>query len=402
MSTVNNNYKVFNIENSSTKGLSGAIDKVLDEQFNTDVQLSATTWQSIFDKIKATQVEQNDNQLKFGNNDTDVNNGTHYVVKEGEYRISNDAWNFIQQKAQEWLNTFKQTNKPSEEIVKELVSNNEVKMGTEKEAYEYEDTVLNILKKANIDTSDIEVNDVIQKYKNIVEYNKANNIEMDEARLAERIENYAKGLKYAKVEAGFDNVVKDAYNQSEFTEQEIAQILKTEGQEGLNKRFKEKTEKTSENYDKNFKNQEITDAINSGSMTNYKNALYQFAKEQIETYDDLKGDGKISFDEYLAKEEEKIGVKLDEEEKARAKKIFEFLDKNQSGYIDKEELAAYMLTMSKITDSNEKKTADDITLKEYMITNDALSEIGMNQEGESSKILKKLFDVNYNGLTLIK
>ena len=137
-------------------------------------------------------------------------------------------------------------------------------------------------------------------------------------------------------------------------------------------------------------------------MTNYKNALYQFAKEQIETYDDLKGDGKISFDEYLAKEEEKIGVKLDEEEKARAKKIFEFLDKNQSGYIDKEELAAYMLTMSKITDSNEKKTADDITLKEYMITNDALSEIGMNQEGESSKILKKLFDVNYNGLTLIK
>ena len=58
--------------------------------------------------------------------------------------------------------------------------------------------------------------------------------------------------------------------------------------------------------------------------------------------------------------------------------------------------------MAKITDGNEKKTADDITLKEYMITNNALSEIGMNQESNDSKILKKLFDVNYNGLTSIK
>ena len=382
------------------RSLSYTIDKQLDTELGKDIQLNNNQWQSVFNIVKSDKATE---KQQYRGKGEDINNGKDFRVDQGKvYKFTQNAWNAILEIARDSIKKEEKTETPLEENIQTPTSDKEVKMGTEKEAYEYEDTVLDILKKANIDTSDIEVNDVIQKYKNIVEYNKANNIEVDEARLAERIENYAKGLKYAKVKAGFDNVIKDAYNQSKFTKEEIAQILKTEGQEGLTKRYKEKIEKTLENYDKNFKNQEITDAINSGSMTNYKNALYQFAKEKIETYDNLKGDGKISFDEYLAKEEEKIGAKLDEEEKAGAKKIFEFLDKNQSGYIDKEELAAYMLTMSKITDGNEKKTADDITLKEYIITNDALSEIGKNQEGKSSKILKKSFDFNYNSLTSIK
>ena len=382
------------------RSLSYTIDKKLDTELGQDVKLNYNQWQSVFNIVKSDDATAKKQYRGKGEN---INNGKDFVVDQNQvYSFTQKAWNAILEIARGSIKQEEKIETPQEENVQTPTSDKEVKVGTEKEVYEYEDTVLDILKKANIDTSDIEVNDVIQKYKNIVEYNKANNIEVDEARLTERIENYAKGLKFAKVEAGFDSVIKDAYNQSEFTEEEIAQILQTEGQEGLTQRYKEKTEKTWENYDKNFKNQEITDAINSGNMTNYKNALYQFAKEQIETYDDLKGDGKISFDEFLAKEEEKIGAKLDEEEKAGAKKIFEFLDKNQSGYIDKEEFAAYLLSMAKITDGNEKKTADDITLKEYMITNNALSEIGMNQESNDSKFLKKLFDVNYNGLTSIK
>ena len=51
MTTVNNkNYTVINIDKN--QGLSQAIDKTLDLEFETNIQLSADTWQSIFDKIK--------------------------------------------------------------------------------------------------------------------------------------------------------------------------------------------------------------------------------------------------------------------------------------------------------------------------------------------------------------
>ena len=188
------------------RSLSYTIDKQLDTELGQDIQLNNNQWQSVFDIVK------NDNateKQQYRGKDEDINNGKDFRVDQNQvYSFTRNAWNAILEIARGSIKQEEKTETPQEENVQTPTSDKEVKMGTEKEAYEYEDTVLDILKKANIDTSDIEVNDVIQKYKNIVEYNKANNIEVDEAKLTERIENYAKGLKFAKVETGFDSVIK--------------------------------------------------------------------------------------------------------------------------------------------------------------------------------------------------
>ena len=58
-----------------------------------------------------------------------------------------------------------------------------------------------ILHNCEIDTSDIDVNDVVNKYKTILDYNKKNGIITDQTVLENRIVNYAKGLKYHNFEA---------------------------------------------------------------------------------------------------------------------------------------------------------------------------------------------------------
>lgn len=350
------------------RSLSYTIDKKLDTELGQDIQLNNDQWQSVFDIVK------NDNAVntkQYRGEGNDINSGKDFVVNQNQvYKFTQQAWNAIKEIAQNSIKPKEKTAPKVEEKNNITVQNDKVAIGTEKDAYDYEGTVLNILNDANIDTSDIEVNDVIQKYKNIVEYTKANNIQIDDSKIAERIINYANGLKFANVEAKFDNTIKD-YMEGNTDSLESDEI---------------------------FINKNITNAINSGDMTTYKNSLYKFAEEQIETYDDSQGDGKVSFDEFLAKEEEKMGVKLEEEEKVGAKKIFDFLDKNQSGYIDKDEFAAYLLTMSKITDGNDKKTADDITFKEYTIANNALSEIGMSEENNTTKIFRKYFEGYYQKL----
>ena len=209
MTTVNNkNYTVINIDKN--QGLSQAIDKTLDLEFETNIQLSADTWQSIFDKIKEEQVEQTSKQKQFGDSDTNVNNGKHYIVQEGEYRISNAVWDFIKQKAQEWLNAknqpkdkvseASQTTPVAEQVSTSATTPASSEASNKRNADPAKAQVEEILKNCKIDTSDIDVNDVVNKYKAILEYNQMNGITTDQTVLENRIVNYAKGLKYHNFE----------------------------------------------------------------------------------------------------------------------------------------------------------------------------------------------------------
>lgn len=209
MTTVNNkNYTVINIEKN--QGLSQAIDKTLDLEFKTDIQLSADTWQSIFDKIKEEQIEQTSKQKQFGDSDTNVNNGKHYIVQAGKYRISNVVWDFIKQKAQEWLNANnKQNDNASEASQTTTVAQQASTSATtpasseasnKRKADPAKAQVEEILCNNNIDTSDISISDVVRKYNLILDYNRKNGITTDQTVLENRIVNYAKGLKYHNFE----------------------------------------------------------------------------------------------------------------------------------------------------------------------------------------------------------
>ena len=314
------------------RSLSYTIDKKLDAELGQDIQLNNNQWQSVFDIVK------NDNateKQQYRGKGEDINNGKDFRVDQNQvYSFTRNAWNAILEIARGSIKKEEKTETPQEENVQTPTSDKEVKMGTEKEAYEYEATVLDILKKANIDTSDIEVNDVIQKYKNIVEYNKANNIEVDEAKLTERIENYAKGLKFAKVEAEFANAWSD-------------------GSE----------------VDTKLENNAVKEAVANGDMNAFKAAFHQSAKEYIELYDNTEGDGKIDVNELIKAKTRELGRALTKDEikiiQQEAINRVAILDQNNDNVLDENEIAAYMWAMSKINDGQDKKTADDITFDEW-------------------------------------
>ena len=396
------NYQTFIIEANSTKGLSGAIDKVLEEQFSANIQLSASTWQSIFDKIKDDQVEQTGKQKKFGINDTDINNGKHYVVHAGEYRISNSAWNFIQQKAQEWLSANnKQNDKASEASqttpVAEQAStsatapassetSNKRNMNSAKEKVEA------ILRNNNVDTSDIDVNDVVRKYNIILACNQNNGITTDQTVLENRIVNYAKGLKYhnfeIKAQSGnnveFQNDCSDARSNEDLAKsyqqfgKEYVEFMDQDGDGEINVHemfYQELIDRyTQENLENN------RDEIMSGDKLNAFNAIkqakanaHQKANETLEKFrsyniDNLPDENSELYDtdemELFTTVMKKVGL----------------LDADKNGQISSDEAGAYLMATAQSLDSKNNIKAAEATQIER----------GIAVEGYSVKDLQKL------------
>lgn len=249
-------YHTFNISSDITKGLTHAIDAELDNLYNCDIQLSANEWQSIFDKIKSDQATQEDNQRQFGKNDNDITKGNQYVVNSGVYRVTENVWNYIKNVADNWV-TNNQAASTKDSDAKAVNNNEQAASNAEQpDGYDIETKVLDVLKKNNIDYSDIEVHDIINKYKTILEFNKANGIEIDDTKLEERIANYAKGMKYNKFE-------KDALKNTELE----------------------------------FK----SDCTKAKNLEELQAAYKQFGKEYVEFYDN-DGDGEINVHEMFYQE----------------------------------------------------------------------------------------------------
>ncbi len=350
MTTVNNkNYTVINIDKN--QGLSQAIDKTLDLEFETNIQLSADTWQSIFDKIKEEQVEQTSKQKQFGDSDTNVNNGKHYIVQTGEYHVSNVVWDFIKQKAQEWLNAknqqkdkaseASQTTPVAEQAPTSATTPASSEASNKRKADPAKAQVEEILQNCKIYTSDIDVNDVVNKYKAILEYNQMNGITTDQTVLENRIVNYAKGLKAHAQETRFA----DAW------------------QAGTT-------------CDTKLENEAVTTALQHQSQEEFNAAFHQAAKEYIELYDSADGDGKIDVNEFIRMEAKEQGRKLTSDEikmlQQESVDRVAILDQNNDGKLDEDEIAAYLWAMSKINDGKEGKTADDITFDEWKTAQEAM------------------------------
>lgn len=327
------NNLILNIKTGDS--LSLAIDRELDKELKTDVKLGFNEWSSGFNLIKQNQVETNKSQ--FGEKDTDIRNGKHFVVEaEENYEISTNVWSKIVEIAKKKMGistpqASSSTEQPAEapkEAAEEAILSNEQK-------------VSNILKEANLNVSEDEYLDILNKYENILVFAQNNSQEISDEKIAERLINYANGLKFHAKETEF---------------------AKTYAQNGTS--------------DAKIENAGVKEAMNSESMEDFKAAFHKMAKEYIETYDNAAGDGKIDIQELIAMEEKELGRALTSGEKAivqeEAIHRMAILDQNGDNKLDENEVAAYLWAMSKINDGSNDKTADDITFEEWKTSQNSM------------------------------
>lgn len=193
---------------SINKSLSYTIDAQLDKELGQDVQLNQDQWQSVFNIVKNDRATTKP-QYKGGN--TDINNGRNYRVKQGQaYKLTQNAWNQIKEIALQALGRTTQTQETQSAQEQPAGQTSPATEQTAVTTSETSDTtnvdpakaqVEEILQNCEIDTSDIDINDVVNKYKTILYVNEKNGITTDQTVLENRILNYAKGLKYHNFEA---------------------------------------------------------------------------------------------------------------------------------------------------------------------------------------------------------
>lgn len=356
------------------RSLSYTIDKQLDSELSQDVKLNENQWQSVFNIIKSDNATK---QKQYRGGDEDINSTSNFVVRKGQtYKITQTAWNAIKDIASKALGKTSETEATPTEtttITEENVDNTPEKQ------------VEKILQNNNIDTSDINIDDVVNKYKTIVKYNEENNITTDESVLETRILNYAKGLKYEAAEAGFAALYANDTETSD-KKYEIAGV-----------------KEAIESYDG-------TEESLNNAIKKQNEAFHQAGKEKIELYD-LNGDGKISIEEFLTKsiadEEKRLGRALTAEEKnivfnQMASRIG-VLDQNSDDLIDQNEMAAFVWATAKINDTETHKSANDITYNEWKTSEEIITlagDINNLSQDEANKIdnFLQILENGYNGL----
>lgn len=322
---------IININIKSGDGLSQAIDRQLDKEFNQDVKFNLSEWNSVFNVIK------NDNatsEKQYSGGDSDITNNRNYVVQEGNYQITKNAWQKILDLAKKNLGISTQ-NKTKQTSQEEQIESSEDVTKDVKSQQTAEETVKNILSSAKIemDSNSEEFKDIINKYNAI----KSVNPDIDEETLNTRITNYAKGLQFHKAE-------------TQFATNDDGEAIIIDG---------------------------VQEAVQNGDMEAFKTAFHQKAKEYIELYDSADGDGKISVDELVQMEERELGRALTEEEKdivqQGAVNLMAVLNQDEdNATLDENEVAAYLWAMSKINDGNDKKTAHDITYEEWSTSRESM------------------------------
>lgn len=220
--------------------------------------------------------------------------------------------------------------------------------------------VVEILEKAEYKVSDEVLEEVVKKYATMKQFNSG------KISLEQRVVNYAKALNnYGKAEQAF-------------------------GQGNTNA---------------SYEISGVKEAKAEGNMEKYIAAYNNAADEYIELHDDKAGDGRIGFTEYIAKETADAGIDIDSlsDQEAKAKFAAEYiafqaLDLNQSGYLEKNEVAG-MINWTSVQDNN----GDDITFEDNKsfgedIANYATSTLKLNEE--DTKLFLKYMKEDNRGAAL--
>lgn len=326
------------------ENLSYAIDKKLDTDLGVDVKLGLSEWNSVFSLIKSEQVPTNKDQ--FGENDTDIRNGRHYVVHEGTYEITNNIWTKIVDIAKKKMGITTEAAQPVE---------NPEEANDNKTAKE---TVTAILSEAGLSADGLDIDDIVNKYNNLSQYYTTNNIEKDSRGLTvnDRLVNYVKALQTHKTEAQFAQ----AYENNTETSDLKIEI------NGVKEAIASFDGRTQASYDEAMKKQ--------------NDAFHQAAIEHIELHD-TDNDGKINVQEIMAQsikdEETRLGRSLTADEKETIKNSainrVALLDQNDDNVLDENEMAAFVWASAKVNDTDTHKSASDITYDEWVTTQETMT-----------------------------
>lgn len=344
---------IININIKSGDGLSQAIDRQLDKELNQDVKFNLSEWNSVFNVIK------NDNateKKQYTGDDSDIKDSKQFVVQEGEYKITKNAWDQIVEFAKKNLGISTQ-NKTEQKSQDEQIESSEVVTKDVKSQQTSEEIVKNILSSAEIeiDSNSEDFKDIINKYNAI----KSVNPDIDEETLNTRITNYVRGLQFHKAE-------------TQFATNDGGEAIIIDG---------------------------VQEAVQNGDMEAFKTAFHQKAKEYIELYDSADGDGKISVNELIQMEEKELGRALTEDEKDIVKEnavnFIAVLNQDEdNGTLNENEVAAYLWAMSKINDGNNKKTAHDITFEEWNTSRESMGILsGTTLTDEEWEIVNPAFSI---------
>ena len=363
---------------SIDKSLSYTIDAQLDNELGENVKLNKTQWQSVFNIVKNDTAT---TKPQYNGGDTDINNGRNYRVRQGQaYKITQNAWNEIKEIALQALGRTTQTQetKSAEEqpagqtastAMQTAVTTPKTSNTTNVDSAKAQ--VEEILHNCEIDTSDIDVNDVVNKYKTILDYNNKNGITTNQTVLENRIVNYAKGLKYHNFEA---EALKN--NNAEFQ----SDCSKAKTLEDLAKSYQEFGKEYVEFMDQDGDGeinvhemfyQELQDlySIKGMSKTEAKQkAIETLGKFKSYNIDNLPDENNELYDteemELFTTVMKKVGL----------------LDADANGQISSDEAGAYLMTTAQSLDNK-----NNIKAAEAKKT-----EIGIAADGYSVKDLQKL------------
>lgn len=363
---------------SIDKSLSYTIDAQLDKELGENVQLNKTQWQSVFNIVKNDKAT---TKPQYKGNNTDINNGRNYRVRQGQtYKITQNAWNEIKEIALQVLGRTTQTQETKSAEEQPAGQTASTAMQTAATTPETSNTtnvdsakaqVEEILHNCEIDTSDIDVNDVVNKYKTILDYNKKNGITTDQTVLENRIANYAKGLKYHNFEA---EALKN--NNAEFQ----SDCSKAKTLEDLAKSYQEFGKEYVEFMDQDGDGeinvhemfyQELQDLYSIKGMS--KTEAKQKAIETLEKFKSYNIDN-------LPDENNELYDTEEMELFTTVMKKVGLLDADANGQISSDEAGAYLMTTAQSLDNkNNIKAAEAKKI-----------EIGIAADGYSVKDLQKL------------
>lgn len=363
---------------SIDKSLSYTIDAQLDKELGKNVQLNKTQWQSVFNIVKNDTAT---TKPQYNGGDTNINNGRNYRVRQGQvYKITQNAWNEIKEIALQALGRTTQTQETQSAQEQPAGQTASTAMQTAATTPETSNTtnvdsakaqVEEILHNCEIDTSDIDVNDVVNKYKTILDYNKKNGIITDQTVLENRIVNYAKGLKYHNFEAEAlknDNAEFQSDCSKAKTLEDLAKSYQEFGKEYVE--FMDQDGDGEINVHEMFY-QELQDLYSIKGMS--KTEAKQKAIETLEKFKSYNIDN-------LPDENNELYDTEEMELFTTVMKKVGLLDADANGQISSDEAGAYLMTTAQSLDNkNNIKAAEAKKI-----------EIGIAADGYSVKDLQKL------------
>lgn len=349
------------------RSLSYTIDKQLDTELGQDIQLNNNQWQSVFNIVKNDNATEKQQYRGKGEN---INSGKDFRVDQNQvYSFTRNAWNAILEiargsiKKEEKTETKEMTlpteNKSSEDIVKEMLS--------------------------EVDLKGVDLKDVVGKYNTILAVDKANNTTTPTEKIQKRLTNYVKGLKYHNFEAEAQ-VNKNAEFHSDCAKatslDEISKAYQQFGKEYVE--FLDQDGDGKINVHEMFY-QELQDLYSSKGMNKTeakKKAIEMLEKFKSYNIDTLPDENSELYDtdemELFTTVMKKIGL----------------IDADKNRQISSDEAGAYLMTTAMSSDGKNNIKAAEVTQMERGIAADGFNEEDLKKLGYKQKEAKNILSFN--------